>query len=385
VKSKKLKIAVLGTRGPCTAGGIQTICMELYPLLVNDFDVTIYTRAPYVDPKLKDFKGIRLIHLPTVHNKFLEATVHTFLATLHAVFSDADILHFNAQGPSIFMPLAKLLAPNKKIAFTCHGIDWQRAKWGGPASWLIRWGEWCSARFSNGLIGISKEMIAHYQKQYQRQMTHIPNGTWLFDHKPAKLITEQFGLQPRQYLLSMGRLVPEKAVHDTITAYKTIPKDQRNGCPLVIVGRPVGTGNYQKELEALAGDDPDIIFTGFAAGDLRDELLTNARCYVSASHLEGLPLTVLQALAAGLPLVLSDIPPHVEASEDKTHSVVDVNQLIQYFPTGNTQALTAQLTQALQVTPQQVETIASQAKQFIEQYYLWPPITEQYKTFYQQL
>ncbi len=380
--SKKPHIAILGTRGPCTLGGIQTLCMELYPLLVDDFNITIYTRAPYVDPKLKHFKGVRLVHLPTIHNKFLEATVHTFLATIHACFSNTNILHYNAQGPSLFMPLAKLLAPHKKISFTCHGLDWQRAKWTGPASWPIKLGEWCSGKFSDGLIGISKQMIAYYQQYYSREMTHIPNGTWLFDHQPAKEITEKFGINSRQYLLSMGRLVPEKAVHETIRAYKNLPLEQQQQCPLVIAGRPVGTGGYQKELEALAGNDPTIIFTGFVTGTLRDELFTNAKAYVSASHLEGLPLTILQAMAAGLSLVLSDISPHVEVSEDKP----DWDEsLIQYFPTGNIKELSEQLAKIIMIDKKDVQQKSKAAKKIIENYYLWPPIAEQYKAFYHSL
>jgi glycosyltransferase involved in cell wall biosynthesis len=227
---------------------------------------------------------------------------------MHAVFSDAEIIHFHAQGPCLFAWLPKLVAPNKKLVFTCHGIDWQRDKWNPAAKAVIRIGELFSASMFDSQITVSKSLEAYYKTKYNVNSITIVNGVNLNSKKTAELIKEKFNLDEKGYLLSVGRLVPEKAPHKLIEAFKKIKTDKK----LVIVGGSASTDEYENYLKNLAKDDKRIIFTSYLYGDDLVEMFSNAYLYVSTSELEGLPITLLEAMSYGIPTLVSPIPPHIE-------------------------------------------------------------------------
>lgn len=305
-----MKIAVVGTRGiPATFGGIEKHCEELYAHIVRmGHSVTIYARKGYIDNNIREYKGIKIVPLGTFNSKHFETIFHTFWALLHAVFSDADIIHFHAQGPCLCAWLPKILAPRKKLVFTCHGLDWQRNKWNKIAKSILYAGEISSSLFFDSQIMVSRSLEDYYRSKYGINPVTIVNGTNIRPPKPARIIKEKFGLDEKNYLLFVGRLVPEKAPHKLIEAFKQINTDKK----LVIVGGSASAGNYEKYLKDLAGGDQRIIFTSYLYGEALEEIYSNAFLYVSASELEGLPITLLEAMSYGIPSLVSPIPPHRE-------------------------------------------------------------------------
>lgn len=379
---KKTGIAVIGGRGPCNAGGIETVCREIYGRLTDDFDILVYSRAPYVPATQKTIDGIPVKHLPTFHKTGLEAFTHSFLATIHAMLGPADILHYHAQGPALFCALPRIFTPWKKIVFTCHGVDWQRKKWGRFAACIIKTGEWCSAVFPHRQVTVSKGLSLHYQNSYGIIPTVIPNGTSIWPITPPSEIQNRFGLKTGNYLLFIGRLVPEKAADNLILAYRKLPEEIKRSKKLVIAGGSAGVPEYERELRVLAGEDSNIIFTGFAGGTLLQELLSNAWAYVTASQLEGLPVTVLEALANGLPVILSDIGPHREFSENKPEKT---DAFLKYFPAGNIDSLRRLMRETCELSPEYQEFCAQQARQFIPRHYHWDQLVTQYAQIYTEL
>ena len=192
----------------------------------------------------------------------------------------------------------------KKCIATIHGLDHQRAKWGKFASWYIRTGEKCAVRFADEIIVLSRNVQLYFKEKYERDTVFIPNGVCSAEPKEANLITENFGLHKDEYILFLGRLVPEKGVHYLIQAYKELRTDKK----LVIAGGSSDTDAYMKELKALAGDNPGIVFTGFVQGRTLEELYSNAYIYVLPSDLEGMPLSLLEAMSYGNCCLTSDIP-----------------------------------------------------------------------------
>jgi len=321
--SKRLPgVAVLGLRGvPATWGGVERQCEELYArLAAAGFPITVYCRSSYVPKGMDFYKGIRLIRLPALPGKHLEAFAHTLLACLHLPLTACDIVHIYSQGPAIFAPLVRVVKPGRRIFFTCGGLDWQRRKWGSAAARLIRLGQWCSARFTDVRIMVSQTLCDYYRKRYGVDSLCIPNGVAITAPRPLGAMAA-LGLTPGGYALFVGRLVPEKRIEDLLAAFR----GGREGLKLVIAGGAAGCEDYAGQLRDAAAGDAAIVFAGYRFEEELAALFSNARCYVTASELEGLPLSLLEGMGAGLPCLASDIPPHREA----------LGETGRYFPVGD--------------------------------------------------
>lgn len=310
-----MKIAVIGLRGmPSCYGGIEKHCEEIYSRLVkNGHKVTIFIRFDYINKDYIPPEGITLKPVWTTNSKHLATPVHSFFSLCRCIFSDYDIIHFHAQGPCIFSWMPKLFTPKKKLVFTCHGIDWQRNKWNFIASNIIKFGEVLSAKLFHDHIVVSNELENYYRTKYNINPIKITNGSNIEEHQTAKIIKQKFGLDEKSYILSIGRLVPEKSIHKLIEIYKKTNTSKK----LVIAGGTAATDEYVDYLKQLAKDDERIIFTGMLKGEALKEIYSNACLYVSASDLEGLPLTLLEAMSYGIPSLVSAIPPHIEMTGSK--------------------------------------------------------------------
>lgn len=191
----------------------------------------------------------------------------------------------------------------KKCIATIHGLDHQRAKWGKFASWYIRTGERCAVRFADEIVVLSENVKNYFREKYNRDTVFIPNGVSHAEIKEADEITDKYGIYKDDYILFLGRLVPEKGVKYLIEAYRGLDTDKK----LVIAGGSSDTDGYLGELRELAGDDERIIFTGFTQGRELEELYGNAYLYVLPSDLEGMPLSLLEAMSYGNCCLTSDI------------------------------------------------------------------------------
>ncbi len=305
----KKKIAVVGVRGiPATYGGIEKHCEMLYPIMLkHDFEITLYARDYYYDKNISEYNGVKIKTIPIINIKGFETFVHSFIATILATFSDADIIHFHAQGPAIFSWIPRIFAPKKMICFTCNGLDKDRDKWNKIAKFIITLGEIASAKFPHCRIGVSEDIKNYYETKYNIEMHKVFNGISTRETLPLNNC-KRFDIETGEYFMFVGRLVPEKAPETLIKAFKKVKTNKK----LLIVGDSAGTDDYVKELKELAADDDRIIFTSYVYGDDLTELYSNAFFYASSSKLEGLPLTILEALSFSLPVILSDIPPHLE-------------------------------------------------------------------------
>jgi len=303
------RIAVTGLRGvPASWGGIEHHCEQLYSRLAAlGHDITIYARAPYIPKNIRWYKGMKIVIMPTIDKSGFEAFVHTFLSVIDIMIAKPQIVHIYGQGPCLFSWIPRLVRPRMRVFFTCLGLDWQRKKWSKLFSAVIRLGEVFSSIFPHYLITVSKELKKYYKEHYGVNAYYIPSGARKMDKRPPHFI-HRFGLKGQDYFLFVGRLVPEKRIDDVIKAY--IEKKRKS--KLVIVGDSAGTESYTTFLKSLPGSGESVLFAGYQYGNNLEEFYSSARAFVTASELEGLPLTLLEALSYGLPCVASDIPPHKE-------------------------------------------------------------------------
>lgn len=300
---------MIGLRGlPATWGGVEHHVEELGARLVErGHEVTVYCRSNYTDPAARRHRGMRLEVHRAVERRGLEALSHSLLAAGRTLNGRHDIVHFHAVGPGVAAPLPRYLS-RSAVVQTIHGLDADRAKWGGGARLLLTGGTWMSAHVPHATVTVSRTLQQHYRDRYGRSATYIPNGVSAPVHVGAELLRERFGLEPGSYLLYVGRLVPEKAADVLLEAFAQLHDDVR----LVIAGGSSDTAAFTERLRGLADRDPRVLMPGYVFGAELAALYSHARAFVLPSLLEGLPLTLLEAISYGLPVVVTSIPPHLE-------------------------------------------------------------------------
>lgn len=292
---KYMKIAMVGQkRVPSHDGGIEVVVGELAKRMVaQGHSVTCYNRTDKQQPQPENFNGISLKYVPTIQKKGLAAVSASFFACLCAAVGNYDVVHVHAEGPALFCWLPKLMG--KRVIVTVHGLDWTRAKWqNGIASKCIKLGEEMAVRHADELIVLSHGMKQYFADTYGRETLLIPNGVPSFQPCAPELI-RQYGLEKDNYILYLGRIVPEKGEHYLIEAYKHLPTDKK----LVIAGGASDSQEYFDELREMAKDDDRVIFLGFVQGQLLAELYSNAYTYVLPSDVEGMPLSLMEAMSYG--------------------------------------------------------------------------------------
>jgi exopolysaccharide biosynthesis polyprenyl glycosylphosphotransferase len=305
---RPLRIAMIGQRGvPATFGGIEHHVEQLGRRLADrGHEVTVYCRPNYVPERREGWLGMRVVRLPTVSSKHLDAIVHSALATVHAMATGHDILHFHALGPGLCSALPRVLHRGRVVQ-TIHGFDNQRDKWGIGARVVLGMGAHMSRRVPHAVVGVSHLLAAHYATAAPGRGVYVPNGVDRPAAAPETLVRKR-GLEPGRYALFVGRLVPEKAPDALVRAFRRVPTDAR----LVIAGGSSFSDDYVAGLERLAAEDGRVLLTGYLYGDDLAALYQHAGVFVLPSALEGLPLTLLEAASHGVPIVASDIPPHRE-------------------------------------------------------------------------
>lgn len=371
----KLNIAMLGhKRIPSREGGIEIVVEELSTRIVKKGHfVTCYNRSGHhVSGKefdggsLKEYKGVKLKSVFTINRKGLAAMTSSFFGAICAAIGRYDVVHFHAEGPCAMLWLPKIFG--KRCVATIHGIDWQRAKWGGFASKYIKFGEKIAAKFADEIIVLSEGVQKYFMDTYGRKTVFIPNGVNRPILRDPQMIKDKYGLEKDEYILFLGRLVPEKGITYLIEAFKEVTTDKK----LVIAGGSSDTDSFMQELKKLAEGNDRIVFTGFVQGQMLEELYSNAYVYTLPSDLEGMPLSLLEAMSYGNCCLTSDIAECAEVVEDKAilfkkSDIDDLKEKLQYVCDN----------------PDAVKKLKDGAADFICQKYNWDAVVEQTLKLYQ--
>lgn len=373
-KKDKFNIVMLGhKRIPSREGGVEIVVEELATRMVSQgHKVVCYNRGghhvsgkEYDCTNLNEYKGVVLKTVLTIDKKGLAAMTSSFFGAMKAVFSKCDVVHFHAEGPCATMWIPKLFG--KRCIATIHGLDHQRAKWGRFARWYIMSGEKCAVKRADEIIVLSQGVKEYFKETYNRETVFIPNGVCRPALRGAELIKDKFGLKKDEYILFLGRIVPEKGLRYLIEAYLNVKTDKK----LVIAGGASDTDEFLKELKELASGDERILFTGFVQGQALEELYSNAYVYTLPSDLEGMPLSLLEAMSYGNCCLVSDIAECAEVVEDKAVT----------FEKSNIEDLQKKL-QWLCDSEEIVEEYKNTASDFICEKYNWDDVVERTLSLY---
>ena len=315
-KEINLRIAMIGhKRYGSREGGVEVVVTELARRMVElGHEVTCYDRSGSdvmtgcaADCRGRVIDGVHVVPVKTIDKKGLAALSSSYFATRAAIKDRPDVIHYHAIGPSV--PL----------------------------------------------------VIAYFQDVYGRTTTFSPNGIEPKQYRPVKQIKDKWGLDAGSYLLYLGRLVPEKRPELLIEAFKELDTEKR----LVIAGGGSDTSEYETSLRVAAQGDPRVLFTGFVNGEPLEELYSNCYAYVLPSDVEGMPMSLLEAMAYGRCCVTSDIP--------ECADVLAGNGVT--FDKGSADSLRAALRDLL-ADSDHGRVLGAAAKAHVEKTYNWDSVVE---------
>lgn len=335
-----MKICMIGHKYvPSREGGVEVVVENLATRMVEyGNEVTLYNRKRKEYDKISEYKGCKIQNIFTINKKSLDAIISSFVATLkvrkEAKKGKYDVVHFHAEGPCLFL---NLLPKNKKrqykVVVTIHGLDWQRGKWRGFASWIIKKGEKKAVKYADEIIVLSKNVKKYFKDEYNRDTKFIPNGVSLPILYDSDIIKNEYALEKNSYILFLARIVPEKGLDYLIDAWKLVKQQIDTDKKLVIAGGCSHSGDYFKSIVEKVNGDNSIIMTGFVEGKKLQELYSNSYLYVLPSDIEGMPMSLLEALSYGNICLVSDIPENTEV----------INKECYVFKHGDVDSLSQQL------------------------------------------
>lgn len=364
-----MKIAMIGQKGiPARYGGVERIVEQLsLALAKRGHDLLVYTRPYYTPKEQTRFHNVRLKSLPTIPSKHLDTITHTFLSTIHVLTQKADIIHYHSVGPALLAWIPRLFSPRTKIVIDFQSQDKFHQKWGWFARMMLALGERAAMAFGHAATVPSKMLQQYAEKEFGKKPYLVPNGVPEAKNLGAKNIRKQFQLEPGQYFVLVSRLVRHKGIHYAIEAYQKLDTKLK----LVIVGDTVHTDDYVQELRELAGNNPNIIFTGWQSGKMLQELIGNAYLYIQPSESEGMSLSLLEAAGYGVPLLVSDIPENLH--------IFSVPVL--HFRSASTQDLHEKMKYSL-TQPEKMQQLATQTRNDVIRKYRWETIAQTVETIY---
>ena len=364
---RRLSIAQIGSRGiPGHRGGVERVIEAVAPRLVAlGHEVTV-SCATWSEFRAPTYRGVKLRYVFSVRSKYLDTFLRSLLSTLRECFGSSDILHLHSMASAPLALFARLFG--KKVVVTVHGLEWQRGKWQGLWRILLRLGERAAMRIPHRTVVVGPELKRILDRRYDADVIYIPNGV---EPRPGRAPERirQFGIGSRDYLLFLGRLVPDKRCHLLIDAFRKL--GDRANKKLIMAGPTWHSADYVSSLRQLAGDDPDIVFTGEVDEDVLEELYTNCYAYVLPSEVEGMSLALLDAMAFGACVVASDIAPNAD--------VVGGAGIL--FASGSADDLARKLEQLLG-DPDRAQKLRAMARQRMTSEFDWDKIARQWEEVY---
>jgi glycosyltransferase involved in cell wall biosynthesis len=362
-----VKIAMYGLKGIPYTAGVEIVVEELGSRLASrGHEVVVYVRPQYTDTNQKTYRGMRLVCLPSIPTKNLDAITHSFLAAFVSLLEKPDIVHIHSTGNSIFAFLPRLF--NIPSLVQSHGLDWQRAKWGRFARTYLKLTDFTTTYFPTVTTAVSEKLQHYYMSKFKRPVIYIPNGVAPIKKVPPREI-QKYGLKGNDYIFFASRLVPEKGCHYLIEAYQMLAQTDKK---LVIAGDAWAKDPYAVALKKNAGER--ILFLGFVQGNLLAELLSNAYLYVLPSEVEGLSMGLLEAMNYGNCALVSDIEENLEVLGDAGET----------FKSGSSKDLALKLKLLLD-DEEKVNQYRYLAQNTFNQEYDWEKVTDCYEKLYQSL
>jgi glycosyltransferase involved in cell wall biosynthesis len=366
-----MRIAFFGSHGiPACYGGFETFVEQLSVRLVKrGHSVTVYNRVPYNKYREKEYKGVRIVCLPTIQSKTTDTIVHTGLSVGHAFFQDCDIAYFCGVGNSILSFIPKLR--RAKTLVNVDGADFERAKWSGFSRWWLRKSESWAARLADVVIADNGTIRKRYKELYGVDAILIPYGSNVVKTDPGSAWLDKFGLKPGNYFLYVSRLTPENAADLTMEAYL----ESGSALPLVVVGDATYQSEFIAKLKALSAQSPNIIMTGFLFGDAYQQLSFHARGFILPTAIDATRPVLLDQMGFANCIIARDTPGNLEVIGDAGIT----------FQHAAPKATLAAAIRRVSENPDEARALGLRAQERVATHYDWDVICRQYEALFERM
>lgn len=308
-----MKIAFIGGRTFHHPDGIATFMKNLATELVKmGHEPIVYCESDHNGEEWVN--GFKVIHQKSTKSVAFNKMGLGVKSTFNAIFKQkgVELVHYNCGGPAYFASMWASLF-GKKVVLQLHGLEFKRTKyspfWQNVSkfyftSYIIR---------HKNITACSAEQVEYLKEHYNKTSKVITGAVNLPSNAQKSDILERFGIKTNNYILYMGRLVQDKNPDYLIKGFMASNYDNKQ---LVICGCAAPGSTYEKRLHQLAKDCPNVVFTGAIFDADKDVILRNAWAYCLPSTLEGLPISMLEAMSYGKICIASDIRANKEALGD---------------------------------------------------------------------
>jgi glycosyltransferase involved in cell wall biosynthesis len=327
-------------------------------------EVVVYCRPHVVDRKLKRYKGAELVHVRTVQNKYLDTFVHTALSAVHvARVTRPDVALFFIAGNSPLCLITRWASIPAVI--NVDGLDSDRRKWPAFAKAYLRFAESRAPRWADEAITDSHVVADIFERRYRQRIGVVPYGVEDPGHDGTATL-ERLGLEPRKYILFVGRLEPENNPHLLVEAFSRIGRAEAKDMKLAIVGGAPYADEYIRQVWRTA--DPRVVFPGYVFGSGYWELQRHAYVFCAPTEVGGTHPVILEAMAAGNCVLVNDHKPNAETVGDAG---------IYFSGMSGVDDLTKKLEMVL-ADPALVDEYRTRALRRAQEY-SWEAVTDQYE------
>lgn len=371
---RPLRIALMGSRGiPATYSGFETFYEQLaVRLAARGHAVTVYNRRHHFKTHAPEYKGVRIVTLPSIPSKHLDTLTHSFLSMLHALWSGNDVFYLVIVGNSPLVWLAHLLG--KKVILNVDGADFARDKWTGFAKRYLQWTERIAARSADVVIADSTVIERRYRELFGRDTLYIPYGA---NPQPRgerhydSDVLARFGLTSGDYILFVSRMTPENRAHVLIEAHRRSGSRRK----LVLVGDAPYVDDYKREVQATCAASDNCIMTGYLFGDDYRQISSHCSYYVLPAGIDGTRPVLLDQMAFGNCVVVRDTPANMEVIGDAGLSFSDADDVDSL----------AAVIRRLDSDHTEVEAMRGRALARVAERYSWDRITDQYEALFRSM
>lgn len=353
-----MRIAILGTRGiPANYGGFETFAEELsVRLAARGHDVRVYCRETH---NFREYRGVHLVDLPTIHHKYLDTLAHTFVSTLHLLAHRVDAALYCNAANAIFTILPRLAGI--PVALNVDGIERRRRKWNAFARAWYRCSEYLSTVLPDKFVTDAEAIREYYKQRYRKESLFIPYGADSSRAGTQGALTE-LGLEPFRYFLYVSRMEPENRALEVRQAFERTSTTMK----LALIGDAPHAHQYIRRVRDTA--DPRIVMPGAVYGLGYKELGSWCFAYIHATEVGGTHPALIEAMARGNLVLYFETPENSEVCGDAGLSYADEA------------GLAARIAEVLGMSEAGRNVWREKAARRARERYDWDAVTAQYET-----